>query len=473
MVVYLDSNWIRRTFSVCFDVCEFTPRRKTISTPTSSSLENNIFHCFRRQFATSIHSYMHVHGYLSLVVCFFGCIANTLNIIVLTRHEMRSPTNYILTGLALADLLVMLDYIPYVIIVNLLPLFRVSRELRLAYSATWFVMFHSIFAQICHTISIWLTVTLAIWRYIAVAMPQKNRLWCSMRTTMVAILSSYCVCPFIGIPLYLSLSILERVELQNANGEVVKNNTTLGDMNVHNVTVYLVSNSKLASSDVLHSVNLWIYSVAIKLIPCVALTILSQRLIAALVEAKRRRKLLTSGNNALKTIVNGKVVEQTNKSKHMEKEKQTDRTTRMLLAVLLLFLITEFPQGILGLLSALLEKQFFMNCYLKLGEQRWGIDERCRVLSELFMSVLYVCLTGDFLDLLALLNSSINFILYCSMSRQFRLTFAKLFRPKFLDYWTPVDPNGDDEDDMHDGCRTDVDKDNQNGGRTTTQVTQV
>lgn len=42
------------------------------------------------------------------------------------------------------------------------------------------------------------------------------------------------------------------------------------------------------------------------------------------------------------------------------------------------------------------------------------------------------------MDILALINSSINFILYCSMSRQFRTTFTLLFRPKFLDKWLPV-----------------------------------
>lgn len=40
-------------------------------------------------------------------------------------------------------------------------------------------------------------------------------------------------------------------------------------------------------------------------------------------------------------------------------QRRTDRTTMLLVAVLLLFLITEFPQGILGLLSGLLEACFF------------------------------------------------------------------------------------------------------------------
>lgn len=74
------------------------------------------------------------------------------------------------------------------------------------------------------------------------------------------------------------------------------------------------------------------------------------------------------------------------------------------------------------------------------------------------------------MDLLALLNSAINFILYCSMSRQFRMTFGKLFRPQFLDRWLPVDQN---DDEGANGCRTGLGKEHQNGGQTTTQVTQV
>jgi predicted RNA-binding protein (virulence factor B family) len=36
------------------------------------------------------------------------------------------------------------------------------------------------------------------------------------------------------------------------------------------------------------------------------------------------------------------------------------------------------------------------------------------------------------MDFLALLNSSINFILYCTMSRQFRDTFSQIFLPRSL-----------------------------------------
>lgn len=72
------------------------------------------------------------------------------------------------------------------------------------------------------------------------------------------------------------------------------------------------------------------------------------------------------------------------------------------------------------------------------------------------------------MDVLALINSAINFILYCSMSRQFRTTFNLLFRPKCFDRWLPVPQEG--EDDNKNGQTYAGGNDN-NGH--TTQISQV
>lgn len=282
---------------------------------------------------------------------------------------MRSPTNAILTGLAIADLLVMIDYIPYSVIDTILPkMYKYSREERLNYHFAFIILSHSIFAQVFHTISIWLTVTLAVWRYIAVAHPQRNRVWCQMHTTIIAIASSYIICPIITIPIYLSFSIRESNEFLGPDGNKITSNISLEDG--HNATLYYVAYSDLAQkNENLRQINFWMYSVVFKLIPCIALTVLSQRLIHALLEAKRRRKYLVSNSNNLKVMVNGKMEKKKKNSKQLDKEKQTDRTTRMLLAVLLLFLMTEFPQAVLGLLSASFGMVFFQECYIKLGKQ--------------------------------------------------------------------------------------------------------
>ena len=310
--------------------------------------------------------YVAVHGWASFLVCVFGSIANGLNIAVLTRKEMCSPTNAILTGLAVADLLVMLEYIPYA--VHSYLYFRPTRD-TFSYKWTVFVLFHALFAQVFHTISIWLTVTLAVWRYIAVAHPQKNREWCSFRRSIIAIVSAYLFCPIICVPLYVTTSIVEKSQLLDDNGMRVNSsfyNSTSHRENLINGTIFVVDlteNAKL--------LNFWMYSVVIKLIPCVALTILSLRLILALVEAKKRRKKLAEATmikrEEVSTEFSNEKKRKRKPSRLMDKEKQTDRTTKMLLAILLLFLLTEFPQGVLGLLSVILGPEFFEECYIKLG----------------------------------------------------------------------------------------------------------
>lgn len=104
-------------------------------------------------------------SYVSLAVCLFGTIANLLNAAVLTRKEMSSaPINRILTGLAVADMLVMLEYVPFSCYMYLI--FPDTRNF--PYSWALFILFHVHFSQVLHTISICLTLTLAIWRYISI-----------------------------------------------------------------------------------------------------------------------------------------------------------------------------------------------------------------------------------------------------------------------------------------------------------------
>jgi len=89
------------------------------------------------------------------------------------------------------------------------------------------------------------------------------------------------------------------------------------------------------------------------------------------------------------------------KGRRLESEKagEYNRTTSMLVAVVLCFVVTELPQGVLAFLS--------------------GID------NSIFQSV-YAPL-GDVWDILVIINSSVNFLLYCIMSKLFRGTFCDLF----------------------------------------------
>lgn len=66
-------------------------------------------------------------------------------------------------------------------------------------------------------------------------------------------------------------------------------------------------------------------------------------------------------------------------------DRRSDRTTALLTAILILFLITELPQAILGLFSGFLGSCFLSKCYH---------------------------ISGNLMDLMALINGAFVFILY-------------------------------------------------------------
>lgn len=164
----------------------------------------------------------------------------------------------------------------------------------------------------------------------------------------------------------------------------------------------------------------WVYFVIIKLVPCVILTVITCWLIRTLRIASERRNMLKRKNYLVPThatITSNNTMENSvvhnhensllcaNETTRKKKHRRIDRTTNILIAVLSLFILTELPQGILGLLSVIWGKRFFKTCYASLG---------------------------DLMDILALFNGAVNFILYCTMSKQFRKTFGQLFKPTLL-----------------------------------------
>lgn len=106
-----------------------------------------------------------VHGYVSLFLCVFGALANLLNIAVLTRKDLAgSPINRILCGLAVADLALMVEYIPFACFMYL----TTAKKEEFSHVGAVYVLLHTYVSQVLHTTSIALTLILAMWRYIVV-----------------------------------------------------------------------------------------------------------------------------------------------------------------------------------------------------------------------------------------------------------------------------------------------------------------
>ncbi|XP_041348730.1 G-protein coupled receptor dmsr-1-like [Gigantopelta aegis] len=311
--------------------------------------------------------YGKIHGHLSIFVCIFGIISNVLNIIVLTRKHMLSPTNFILTALAIADMLTMTTYPIMAIYINILT---GPDCINKHHPREWmyFILFHNLFIVTCHNIAMWLTVSLAVFRYIFVCMPTRAMTLCTSDraklTVAIVVVGTIIICT----PNYVMYQVVD----YNANTNLTY--------------CYIIADSNFALDHPQYTqFTKWLYGVVIKILPCILLTFLSALLISAMQQARRRRvRLLSSSNRA---------------SGHDHQSSEHNRTTMMLVMVVLFFVITELPQGIVALIGGISD-HFWNNVYVHLG---------------------------DFMDILVLVNSAVNFILYCIMSQQFRSAFRNLF----------------------------------------------
>ncbi|XP_050399563.1 G-protein coupled receptor dmsr-1 [Patella vulgata] len=327
--------------------------------------------------------YTVIHGYISAIVCTFGIMANIANIIVLTRKNMISSTNTILMWLAVADLFTMMSYLSFAFCFYIFREPNLEKFLTRSFARIVLLLFHASFSMVCHTVAIWLTIALAIFRYIYICLPTKGAIYCSLRRAKQTILVVYVLTVILCVPNYISNRYYTKTTVVNSSQ--LANSTNETNVLVTE-TVYLPGSMEGSDMAVaIFTLNSWIQAILFKLIPCAMLTTLTILLIHAMHKAYRKRMRLKSQGRKAES----------------EKHGEHNRTTGMLLAVVVLFTLTELPQGILTLMNIFKQHQCFRQ-------------------------YVYDAL-GDLVDTMALMNNSINFVLYCSMSKQFRDTFMGIF----------------------------------------------
>ncbi|VEN42657.1 unnamed protein product, partial [Callosobruchus maculatus] len=119
-----------------------------------------------------------LYGYIMPFLLLVTMVANTLIVVVLSKRHMRSPTNVVLMAMALCDMFTLLVPSPWLIYMYTLgnhykPLWPVG------WCYAWNVM-HEIIPNMFHTASIWLTLALAVQRYIYVCHAPLARKFCTL-----------------------------------------------------------------------------------------------------------------------------------------------------------------------------------------------------------------------------------------------------------------------------------------------------
>ncbi|KAL1488184.1 hypothetical protein ABEB36_015141 [Hypothenemus hampei] len=326
------------------------------------STSGNVTFCDLKEFSKVFRS---CHIYLSFAICTMGTILNGINIFILSTKQMRNPTNLILTALATADVIVMLEYMPFAYLQH-------ESASYFTYNFASFLIFHAVFTNAFHFISCSLAIILAIWRYVAVKFPQNNQNWCHETRTKYTILLTSLFCACVCFPMLISMQINVHSAFRSPTGQIVFNKSLISNYSeVQNITVYYTG----YRNSVFKIISFYVYGIVLKLIPCILLVLLSILLVIELFKAKQRKRALLSSNDT-------RLIKKRALQKKQEKEKQFNRTTKMLLAVLLLFLMAEFPQAMMGLLLHIWGEKFENECYTPLGDPartwRYFALKKCR-----------------------------------------------------------------------------------------------
>ncbi|KAI3421318.1 Serpentine type 7TM GPCR chemoreceptor Srw [Globodera pallida] len=310
-----------------------------------------------------------VHCWLGLFICVFGSLANYVHIFVLSRPAMQKcAVNRLLAIIALCDIATMASYTVFVVRFE----FAVDESNPpKGYDFLWivFLLAHVVCSIALHTITVYLTVITALIRY--KTLKRVGSLWNHENIACPIFLMVAVVTVFLCIPTFLIHSIIPV--------------TSTDSITQRNITLYTVGLAEFEQFDMclFFKLNLWLTGIIFKVIPCVLLLLFTLALLYELEKNHRKRKLMCSGTTLA----------------YRRHSAQSDRTTKILLILLIVFFCTEFPQGILSIMNGLFPNDIHQFVYLSLGE---------------------------LLDLLSLINCNTCFIVYPLISSQYRATLRNL-----------------------------------------------
>uniref|UniRef100_A0A0K0EQ66 G_PROTEIN_RECEP_F1_2 domain-containing protein n=1 Tax=Strongyloides stercoralis TaxID=6248 RepID=A0A0K0EQ66_STRER len=339
-------------------------------------------------------TYSKFHPYICFIICLVGTIINLIHFIVLTRKNLRkSSINSVMTIIAICDMITMLTYLIYNIH------FRININLNIfkcfnPFSYIWilFLNFHVISSIFLHSLTLWLAVVMAFLRIITFKTSSFKSSW---QNSIVAYKISFLIIIIVFITMIPNIivhKILKTSELWNFNDN--KEHCSTFDDNSTSLTeiIYTLDFSEVAKKNncKIFKANLWLTGIFNKLIPSILLLLFSINLMYKLNKAQNKRK---------------KFFYKCRKNSTSEKKFRKDKATTLLLGILVVFLVTELPQGFIIILSAIWTNDIFNEVYHYIA---------------------------DFLDLLSLINSSVNFFIYFIMSSRYRMTFINIVFRKNL-----------------------------------------
>ena len=224
---------------------------------------------------TEYHSYynMRICGYVILISTALTVISNSALILVLTRKSIASPINTILVHVSFVETLDALVYLPR----TWHEYFRATKcSIQEHRTYTWEnISYNSLaIAFLLRQLAAFLTVILAVWRYIAIIHPLKERAWCNIEITRKVITGAYLTSILITIPPYFALNVEPMDRLLDQNGCIlVQSNFT----SFENTTTIYELQFPIEDYPTLYAFLAFVYGFFMKLLPSFIMSAISYK----------------------------------------------------------------------------------------------------------------------------------------------------------------------------------------------------
>ncbi|XP_043275248.1 FMRFamide receptor [Venturia canescens] len=195
------------------------------------------------------------NGILLNLVGLFGLFGNIISMIILSRPQMKSSINYLLIGLARCDTVLIIT----AVLLHGLPAIYGYTGLLFDYK---FVVFPRIVKYLyplscmAQMVTVYLTLTVTMERYVAVCHPLRARSFCTYGRARLAVLCIVIVSILYNLPKFWEVDLETEIHWK------------------YNVTVYCVIPANLRSSDIYITVYVnWMYFFVYYAFPFVALVV--------------------------------------------------------------------------------------------------------------------------------------------------------------------------------------------------------
>ncbi|CAJ0560357.1 unnamed protein product, partial [Mesorhabditis spiculigera] len=368
-----------------------------------------------------------LYGYLMPLVVALTVATNSFIVVVLSHKYLRTPTNFVLLAMAVSELLTGVCCIPWFLYYYTFGGYHTDAESGLPSIWCQLIPFMaSFFPSIFHATAIYLTVYLAIQRYVYICIPTLVRRFCTIKYSKKVLI-------FIWI---FSTLIYAPEALANYHQSKVVKNIFTGQISRQ---CYRTQSGFLLwiGPNLYYKVFYTIQTVLVHSGPCLLLVIFTWKLVSAIREADKRHLHLmkkvpnhrkqddevsidcgsmtisvgnmSSGNEKRRdyssfrsTLATDSLVRKMSKiyKKNSNEPKRVQglkQNTRMLVVVILLFLVTEIP-------AAMIFTVHVLSVSFRLGHTNYQMLNTSLIIRNVLIVISY----------------PFRFAIYCGMSQQFR-----------------------------------------------------